>query len=827
MHARTVRLVTSVIVLSLASPARAGMLSRASVSSAGVQGNGRSGKPGLSADGRWVAFISSSSNLTPDDPDTLIDVFVRDRHTGATTLVSKSSAGVKGNADSGYWFNNGAVPALSATGRFVAFYSAATNLAPGPTGAVFVHDRDADGNGVFDEPGGIATVRVSVASDGTPGNGWSAGPAISANGRVVAFFSLSTNLVPGDTNDAMDVFAHDRDADGNGIYDEPGGTSTRRMSVNSNGFQGNDWSFDGDAPSISANGRLVAFTSRASNLVPLDTNEAQDVFVHDRVTGVTSRMNVSSFGAETVYQDSFGSGLSADGRVVAFLSADHQLATSSGYEPGYYDVFVHDRVTGETTTWTQTTPVGIRTGGTPFAPRLSADGRLVAFVVRFGNYYEVPGEAFVYVHDRIADTTTAFSIGTGDDFLHAENREFAFSEDGRGIAFESVGATFVTGDSNGVADAFVHDCALPVPGQTAGCEPIPLVPLDAASGDRFVAGAHEFTVPETAASGLGPVFNDVSCAGCHNRPHVGGSSVRTVTRIGRDGPGGFDDLAAFGGPIIQEHGIASVAGCFVAGEVVPPEATIVAPRDTPALFGLGLLDRIADGKILRYADPDDRNGDGVSGRANVIGGRVGRFGRKAQIVSLAEFAADAYLNELGVTTAARPDEVRPQGGAPVCDGASEPEDGGADVGAFTDFITLLAPLQPGYAVAQVKRATRLGAHYFRTIGCQTCHNAKFKVVNAPPGGKRVKVVLWSDLLLHDMGPALADGIVQGVATGSEFRTAPLWGVFWSPPYLHDGRASTLESAILLHGGEATRARDAFLALPPDLRAQVVAFVKSL
>jgi Tol biopolymer transport system component len=826
MRSRAVRLVTFVLVVVLAPPARAGMMSRMSVSSASVQGNGRSGKPALSADGRWVAFISSAGNLTADDGDALIDVFVRDRRTGTTTLVSKSSAGVKGNADSGYWFNNGAVPALSASGRYVAFISGATNLA-GPAGGVFVHDRDADGNGVFDEPGGIATVRVSVASDGTPGNGFSAGPAISANGRVVAFFSQATNLVPGDTNDAIDVFAHDRDADGNGVYDEPGGTSTRRMSVASSGFQANDWSFDGDAPSISADGRIVSFTSRASNLVPLDTNEAQDVFVHDRATGVTSRMNVSSFGTETQYLDSYSSGLSADGRFVAFLTADHQLALGSGYEPGYYDVFVHDRLTGETTTWTQTTPVGIRTGGSPFAPRLSADGRLVAFAVRFGDFYNQPGEAFIYVHDRIADTTTAFSIGAGDDFLHAENREFAFSDDGRALAFESVGATFVSDDTNGVADAFVHDCALAVAGQTVGCEPIPLFPLDAPTRGRFDGGAHEFTLPETAATGLGPVFNDVSCSGCHNRPNIGGSSQRTVTRIGRDGPGGFDELAAFGGPVIQEHGIASVAGCFVAGEVVPPEATIVTRRDTPALFGLGLLDRIADSAILRYADPDDRNGDGISGRANMIGGRVGRFGRKAQIVSLAEFSADAYLNELGVTTALRPDELRPQGAAPVCDGAPEPEDAGADVAAFTDFISLLAPLQPGYAVRQVKRTTRLGAHYFRTIGCQGCHNAKFKVVNAPPGGKRVKVVLWSDLLLHDMGPGLADGIVQGNASGSEFRTPPLWGVFWSPPYLHDGRASTLEAAILLHGGEATSARDAFLALPPELRVQVVAFVKSL
>jgi Tol biopolymer transport system component len=816
------------VVVLLTSVAFAGVTSLQSLSSGGAQGTGRSGRPAVSADGRWVAFISNAPNLAPSDGDTLIDVFVRDRHTGETTLVSKSSAGVKGNADSGFWFNNGAVPAISATGRYVAFTSSATNLAPGLAGGVFVHDRDADGNGVFDEPGGVATIRMSAAANGTPGNGFSAGPAISANGRFVAFFSSATNLVPLDLNGAIDVFVHDRDADGNGILDEPGGTDTRRVSVGPGGAEANGDSFDGDAPSISANGLIVAFTSRASNLVPNDTNDAQDVFSHDWFTGVTTRENVSWFGAETIYEDSFNSGLSADGRFVAFTAADRQLAPPSAYEPGYYDVFIHDRATGATTTWTQTVPLGLRLGYSPFAPKLSADGRLVAFMVRFGNYYQDPTtHAFVYLHDRIADTTTAFDIGVGDDFLHAENREFALSPDGRAVAFESAATTLVTGDTNGFADAFVHDCPLAIPGQTAGCEPVPLGPLDVTSQGRFANGAHEFTVPETAASGLGPVFNDVSCSGCHNRPAIGGSSPRTVTRIGRQGPDGFDDLAAFGGPIIQEHGIGSVAGCFVAGEVVPPEATIVTHRDTPALFGLGLLDRIADSAILRYADPNDANHDGISGRANMINGRVGRFGRKAQIVTLGEFAADAYLNELGVTTAARPDEVRPQGQAPVCDIASEPEDAGADLAAFTDFLTFLAPLQPGYAVRQVKRATRLGSRLFRTTGCQACHSAKFKVVTAAPGGPRVRVVLWSDLLLHDMGPGLADGIVQGDATGSEFRTSPLWGVFWSAPYLHDGRAPTIEDAITLHGGEATKARDAFLALPPGLRAQIVAFVKSL
>lgn len=825
MRGRAGRVATCVIVLLAASAARAGMLSRASVSSAGAQGTGRSGKPAVSADGRWVGFISTAPDLTPGDGDALIDVFVRDRRTGPTTLVSKSSAGVKGNGDSGYFFNNGAVPALSATGRYVAFTSSATNLVLG-AGGVFVHDRDADGDGIFDEPGAVATVRVSVSSSGIAGDGWSAGPAISNDGRVVAFFSSSTNLVTGDTNGGIDVFVHDRDTDGNGVFDEPGAISTRRVSVGPGGVEGDGWSFDGDSPSISANGRIIAFTSEATNLVPNDTNNARDVFAHDRVTGTTERVNVSSSGAQTQYLDSFNSGLSADGRFVAFTAADPQLALPSGYEPGYYDVFVRDRLTGVTTTWTSTAPIGIRTGGSPFAPRLSADGRLVAFVVRFGDFYNEPGEAFIYVHDRVDDTTTAFSIGDGDDFRHAESREFALSADGRAIAFESVGASFVAGDTNGVADAFVHDCPQPVAGQTSFCEPMPLAPLDGTSQARFAAGADEFAVTETPATGLGPVFNDVSCAACHNRPHTGGSSLRTVTRIGRDGPGGFDDLAALGGPVIQEQGT-SVGGCVVPGEVVPPEATIVARRDTPALFGLGLVDRLPDSAILRYADPDDRNRDGISGRPNLVGGRVGRFGRKAQIASLAEFSADAYLTEMGVTSPSRPSELRPQGLDPVCDVASDPEDGGGAVAKFTDFITFLAPLQPGYAARQVKRAARPGARLFRSIGCQSCHTSRFKALTAGPSGRRVNVVLWSDLLLHDMGAGLADGIVQGDASGSEFRTAPLWGVFWSAPYLHDGRATTLEAAIVLHGGEATFARDAFIALPPALRAQVVAFVKTL
>jgi Ca2+-binding RTX toxin-like protein len=192
----------------------------------------------------------------------------------ATVRVSVASTGVQANNSSG-------TPSLSADGRFVAFSSWASNLVPGdPNGMdVFVHDRDADGDGVFDEPGAIATVRVSVASSGAQANGDSFQPSLSADGRFVAFASEATNLVPGDTNRQGDVFVHDRDADRDGVFDEPGAITTRRVSVRSTGVQANAWS---GGPSLSADGRMVAFNSTATNLVWGDTNGYLDVFVHDR-----------------------------------------------------------------------------------------------------------------------------------------------------------------------------------------------------------------------------------------------------------------------------------------------------------------------------------------------------------------------------------------------------------------------------------------------------------------------------------------------------------------------------------------------------------------
>jgi Tol biopolymer transport system component len=258
-----------------------------SVDSTGAEGDNNSNFSSISDDGRYVAFESDATNLlgVGNDTNAWSDIFVRDRDADgdgiydepgavSTVRVSVNSLGGEGNDDS-------SSASISADGRYVAFESLATNLVPGGSNGsihIFVHDRDADGNVIYDEPGGISTVQVSVDSAGSEGNGNSSSSSISDDGRYVAFESLSTNLVADDNNGSADVFVHDRDADGNGAYDEPGAISTVRVSVDLDGVQGNG---NSNAPSMSADGKSVTFQSGADNLVAGDTNTALDIFVDD------------------------------------------------------------------------------------------------------------------------------------------------------------------------------------------------------------------------------------------------------------------------------------------------------------------------------------------------------------------------------------------------------------------------------------------------------------------------------------------------------------------------------------------------------------------
>ena len=247
-----------------------GTLDRASVATGGGQGTGSSIGAAVSGDGRFVVFHSTAPDLAPGNTNgTDLDVFLHDREAGTTEMVSVTPAGTSGNSIS--YFG-----AMSADGRFVAFQSFASDLVPGDTNGsvdVFVRDREAG-----------TTQRVSVGPGGLQADDGSATAGISADGRLVSFQSLAANLVTGDGNAAWDVFVHDRET-----------ATTERVSVSSAGQEGNERSL---APRITPDGRHVAFSSFASNLVPADRNETDDAFVHDRTTGITERVSVASSGAE-------------------------------------------------------------------------------------------------------------------------------------------------------------------------------------------------------------------------------------------------------------------------------------------------------------------------------------------------------------------------------------------------------------------------------------------------------------------------------------------------------------------------------------------------
>jgi Tol biopolymer transport system component len=296
--------------------------------------------------------------------------------------------------------------------------------------------------------------RVSINSDGTEANGASVDAIISADGRYVAFRSLASNLVASDNNDKDDIFVHDRQTG-----------QTTRVSVSSalgdsSGASFNPGPPEGNAnsstPSISADGRHVAFRSVATDLVAGDTNGLEDIFVHDRQTGQTTRVNVSS-SAEAANADSGFSSISADGRHVAFYSFATNLVAGDGN--GKADVFVHDRQTGQTTRVSVSSDGTEANGASFFDAIISADGRYVAFTSEATNL--VPGDENtdldVFVHDRQTGQTTRVSITSDAAEANGKSSAPSISADGRFVAFESPATNLVDDDTNGKIDIFVRD----------------------------------------------------------------------------------------------------------------------------------------------------------------------------------------------------------------------------------------------------------------------------------------------------------------------------------------------------------------------------------
>jgi CxxC motif-containing protein (DUF1111 family) len=366
-------------------------------------------------------------------------------------------------------------------------------------------------------------------------------------------------------------------------------------------------------------------------------------------------------------------------------------------------------------------------------------------------------------------------------------------------------------------------------------------PLDGLTSTElaaFIRGDEEFGRRFAPAMGLGPIFNDVSCAACHS----GDGRGRPENALVRIGSPDDDMYRSLGGPQIQDRAIPGALA-----ETTPP-GVHVSLRLPPPVFGVGLIEAIPEAAILAHADPDDANGDGISGRPNWVTPpawvpaiepgsgtelRIGRFGRKAQTSSILQQTVEAYLQDMGVTSHFLPDENRnPLAGNPhdAADLVDDPEVPASTVFAVVNYLRLLAPPAPGPATPVRER----GGAVFSDIGCATCHVPTLQTGNGVVAALTNRpVTLYSDLLLHDMGDALADHRPDGQASGREWRTTPLWGMRLIRQFLngevfllHDGRARTIEEAILLHGGEAQRSRDLFNALPASDRAALVDFVGS-
>lgn len=402
----------------------------ASIDPSGQLPNDDAYDPNLSADGRYVAFLWYA-NFSESD------VFLKDLRTGSVERLSVDSNGVRGNS---YSYEPRFTPDL----RYVAFWSYATNLVPGDTNGpypvgedVFVRDRQSG-----------TTERVSVGAGGQESDGSSFNPAISVDGRYVAFSSTASNLVAGDTNDVQDVFVRDR----------AGGT-TERVSVASGGSQG-----DGDVycTSMSADGRYVVFYGYASNLVAGDVNGDYDVFVHDRQSGATELVSADPTGVPG-NGASFSGAITADGRYVAFSSSASNLV--AGDTNGKFDAFVRDLQTG-TTVRISLDSSGAQGDGDSFAPVLTPDARFAAFQSRAENLApgDTNGRSDIFVRDRLLGTTERVSVdsngvqGDADSGIQGPS----ISDDGRIVAFDSR-AMLDGADTDNWHDIYVRDRGPEVP----------------------------------------------------------------------------------------------------------------------------------------------------------------------------------------------------------------------------------------------------------------------------------------------------------------------------------------------------------------------------
>jgi hypothetical protein len=403
---------------------------RVSVDSNGNQiTQGFSGGSHLSADGQKVVFTSYSSQLVPNDTNSVEDIFLHDIPTGITTRISESNTGVQGNAES-------SEARISLDGRYAIIRSSANNLDPIiNTSGILVRDLQLG-----------TTEMVTLTSSGVNGNQRSYleghGNVMSSDGRFVVFSTDATNFSVGDVNNRMDVYIRDLQTD-----------TTELISVG-DGLIGTGNS-DSYAPSLSSDGRYTAFISYATNLIANDTNGFSDAYVYDAVTEVMSRVSVSSGGTQANSLTNEVA-ISGDGQYVAFISAASNLV--AGDTNTMNDVFVHDRTTGNTVR-VSLSSIGTQANGNSQKPDISADGRYVVFSSYASNLVtgDTNNTSDIFVHDRQTSITTRVSVDSIGNQANSSSQHVAISGDGRYIAFSSNASNLVVGDTNTYIDVFVHD----------------------------------------------------------------------------------------------------------------------------------------------------------------------------------------------------------------------------------------------------------------------------------------------------------------------------------------------------------------------------------
>lgn len=466
----------------------------ASGSFRGPAGNAASSGPAISADGRFVAFFSSASDLVRGDTNEARDVFVRDRSSGQTERVSVSDRGAQANGPSQ---TSGDNPAISADGSVVAFDSEASNLVAADRNQrtdVFVRLRTEG-----------TTELVSVSSAGEQGNGPSSNPTMDATGRWVAFQSLASNLVPNDRNGVSDIFVRDRQA----------GTTERLCGA-----------VEGNGPSsqaaMSADGQVVAFVSAATNLIANDTNGRLDVFVCDRRSGRIEVVSINARG-ELGNGDSILPAISADGRFVAFKSLASNLVEGDHNEA--VDVFVHDR-SSHTTERISTSFLGGDSNGTAYAPAIDCSGRFVAFGSEANNLYREDYNQLASLFLRDRESGRTFLVDVSASGIQADGPVLdiapALSCQPLVVAFASLASNLGGNDPNQHADVYVAPQPIPRCRTDADCRDADLCTSDRCGEDGLCRFEPIGCPP--AGPCLGPGVCDATTGACTYTPLPDGSS---------------------------------------------------------------------------------------------------------------------------------------------------------------------------------------------------------------------------------------------------------------------------------------------------------------